>query len=234
MDEKRPYLFQADANALGGVLRRPVQKVLETLAPVSLSPAGGLSRARSEAFNLDDVVRCSTAYTTVTGCECETDGSISILATAVVEDLNILEVVTARRIVARAVVTVPKDRGCRRVSFVGTGYEGLRLGGRLVEPKLSLELPEDAVAWAKGRNQNTARSSKVQDSGARCSLVDPPESSQCIRIPGFGRVFLAELLISPCSLQFIAIRVELDCPTEGHVSGPTMMMISGTQDGGHG
>jgi hypothetical protein len=144
-DNKRFHSFRADANALGGFLKEPLDKHIPTLAPVSLSAAGGFATARSGAFNLDEVVSCASAYTLVTGRESESgesqsEGSISTLTTAVVEDLNILEVVTAERIVAQIAVTIPNGKGPRRISLAGSRFEGLRLAGRDCVPKLNLAL----------------------------------------------------------------------------------------------
>ena len=124
------HSFRADANALGGFLREPLQKNIPVLAPVCLPAAGGFATARSEAFNLDEVVSVSSAYTLVSGRESREEGAISTLVTAVVEDLNILEVVTARRIVAQISVTSPLDGGPQRISLGGSRFEELRLAGR--------------------------------------------------------------------------------------------------------
>jgi hypothetical protein len=139
-NNKTHYSFRADANALGGFLDAPLHKHIPTLAPVSLPAVGGFATARSGAFNLDEVVSCASAYTLVTGRESESDGSISTLTMAVVEDLNILEVVTAERIVAQIVVTIPNGDGPRRLSLAGSRFEGLRLAGRDCVPKLNLAL----------------------------------------------------------------------------------------------
>jgi hypothetical protein len=113
--DKKFYSFRADANALGGFLEKPFEKNIPTLAPVSLPAVGGFAMARSEAFTLDEIVTCSSAYTRVSGRENAKDGSVSILVTAVVEGLNLLEVVTARRIVAQVSIWV---RGAKsRCSF---------------------------------------------------------------------------------------------------------------------
>ena len=136
---KKFHTFQADANALGGQLLEPLRKAIPPQAPVSLPAVGGFATARSGAFNLDEVVSCSSAYSLVTGRESKSEDAISTLATAVVEDLNILEVVTAKRIVAQIAVTIPK-KGERRISLAGSRIEGLRLAGRDSEPKLNSAL----------------------------------------------------------------------------------------------
>src|SRR5580692_10091865 len=124
-DLKKLYSVRADASALGGYLETPVAKLISTLAPVSLPPVGGFAMARSEAFTLDQIVSCSSAYTRVTGQECCEDGSCAILVTAVIEDLNILEVVRADRIVTQLSIAIPADDGAIGMSFAGTAFEAL-------------------------------------------------------------------------------------------------------------
>jgi hypothetical protein len=137
--QNRFYSFRADANALGGFLEEPLRKIMPTLAPVSLPAVGGFATARSEAFNLDEIVSCSSAYSRVSGTE-HADGSISILTTTVVEDLNLLEVVTATRIVAQVSISIPAGSSELQISLTGSRFEGLRLAGRLCHPTLNSEL----------------------------------------------------------------------------------------------
>lgn len=178
LDKKPFYSFRADANALGGFLEAPFQKVIPTLAPVSLPAAGGFATARSTAFNLDEIVSFDAAYTLVTGRQSNEDGSISTLATAVVEGLNILEVVTAERIVAQLSVTIAKGNGPRRISLGGSGFEGLRLAGRDCRPNLnsSLQQPDgdksgygSPVTWRAiqqaGRKQAERLINRFRDGG---------------------------------------------------------------------
>ena len=265
-DKKRFYSYRADANALGGFLDEPFQKIIPTLAPVSLPAAGGFATARSEAFRLDETVSCASAYTQVTGRKSPKDDSHSILVTAVVEGLNILEVVTAERIVAQISVTIPHEEGPWKVSFAGTHFEGLRLAGRPSVPKLNSDLHrpegerrgqaapltwqdmqragreqakkliscfkerggEDAYQWAVHRHGWMTSDAQPGAGRALCSLVDGFEDSgpntcygHIVEIPGFGRIFLGELLIFPDSVQLVSIRAELGCPLKGVVTGPT-------------
>src|ERR1700722_2830825 len=136
----RHYSFRADANALGGFLEEPLQKDIPTLAPVSLPPVGGFATARSSAFNLDEIVSCSSAYTRVTGREPHADGSVSISAAAVVEDLNLLEAVTARRVVAQVSIFVPVGSTELQISFAGSRFEGLQLAGCDTPPTMNSTL----------------------------------------------------------------------------------------------
>jgi hypothetical protein len=137
---KRLYSFRVDANALGGFLEAPLTRNIPTIAPVSLPAVGGIATARSEAFNLEEIVSCSGAYTRVSGTEDCKDGSVSILTTAVVEGLNLLEVVTAERVVAQVSISIAAGGGAFTISTAGSRFEGLRLAGIACDPIYNPEL----------------------------------------------------------------------------------------------
>jgi hypothetical protein len=161
--QKPFYSFRADANALGGFLEEPFHKVIPTLAPVSLPAVGGFATARSEAFNLDEIVSCSSAYSRVSGTEHHADGSISILATAVVEDLNLLEVVTAERVVAQVSISIPAGSSGFQISLTGSRFEGLRLAGRPCRPILNSELIPPGGLPLTWQNVQKAGQSQAKD-----------------------------------------------------------------------
>jgi hypothetical protein len=207
---KKFYSFRADANALGGFLREPFEKNIPTLAPVSLPAVGGFAMARSEAFTFEEIVTCSSAYTRVSGSE-HKDGSVSILVTAVVEGLNLLEVVTARRVVAQVSISVPTGNGPPRFSLTGSRFEGLLLAGRECRPKLN---PRQEWLTHDPKSGNLL-----------CSLIDGFEDADPViprghvgEIPGFGRITLGQLLLTPDSVQLVAIRADLGCPVSGGVT----------------
>jgi hypothetical protein len=179
-DQKRLYSLRADANALGGFLEAPVAKVLPTLAPVSLPPVGGFAAARSEAFNADEIISCSSAYTRVSGQECCEDGTAAILVTAVVEDLNILEVVRADRIVTQLSITLSDDSPALGFSVTGTLFEGLRIAGHGCRVTLNPELqrPQDGTAGGRLTVDGARQAGRVQ--GARL-LSDYKDGSEDAR-----------------------------------------------------
>lgn len=198
-DERRIYFLRADANALGGSLREPFERTLPTLAPVSLPPVGGFATARSGAFTLEDIVSCSAAYTRVSGQEQASDGSSSILVTAVVEDLNILEVVRAERIVMQVSIAIPGTPGPIGISLAGSVFEGLRLAGQECSPRLNQDLqrPERAdglVTWEDarrvGRTQAetlvTALSGRPEGATYRWALTRQERMSGDLRSSGVG------------------------------------------------
>jgi hypothetical protein len=217
------YWSRADANALGGFLEEPFQAVIPTLAPASLPVVGGIATGRSEAFNFHEIVSCSAAYTRVSGTQ-HGDGSVAILATAVVEDLNILEVVTAERIVAQLSISIAKAGGTPEISFTGTCFEGLKLAGCDARPRINPGLLQPAGGTSSG-------SSSVLSGGRRlrCWLVDGFEGENATgdrgwvrEIPDFGKFIFGQVsvLIEPpyTSVQLVALRAELGCAVGGQIS----------------
>ncbi|MGO9935955.1 MAG: choice-of-anchor P family protein [Steroidobacteraceae bacterium] len=228
--QKSFFAFRADANALGGFLEQPFEKIIPTLAPVSLSPVGGFATARSEAFNLDEIVSCSAAYTRVSGREQPADGSVSILVAATVERLNILEVLTAERIVAQVSISITNDNEPLKFSLAGTSFEGLRLAGRDSRPKLNSRLHQPGSgACSQGltltcQDIRQTGQEPPDDGTVLCSLVDGFDgagsnegSGHIVEIPGFGRIILGQLVVSSKSVQLVAIRAELGCPIVGQI-----------------
>ena len=157
------YSLRADANALGGYLEKPLEKAIPILAPVSLPAVGGVATARSEAFTLDEIVSCSAAYTRVSGRENPVRGTISsssLLVTAVVEDLNILEVVRAERVVAQVSIDISSGSALE-ISLAGSGFEGLWLAGQKCRPELNEDLQRPGLTWEDVRGAGLKQGEKL-------------------------------------------------------------------------
>jgi hypothetical protein len=134
--QERVFHYHADANALGGVLTHPYKTVISSAANSSLSNAGGYTSSPTVPYHLDHVLRCKAAYTHTTGGE-END-HWTALTSAVIEDVNLLEVVTADKVVAQISTKHPKVGHVPSVSFVGSQFVNLRINGELIEPVLDL------------------------------------------------------------------------------------------------
>jgi hypothetical protein len=134
--QERVFHYHADANALGGVLTHPYKAVISTAANSSLSNAGGFNSSPAVPYHLDHVLRCKAAYTHTTGGD--EDGHWTSLTTAVIEDINLLEVVTADKIVAQISSRHPKSGHVPSISFVGSQFVNLRINGESVDPVLDL------------------------------------------------------------------------------------------------
>ena len=136
---KRTFHYHASAHALSGQFWRPFQRVIEVQAPTVLPSIGGVGNSRVDNFRLDNLVSFKAAYTHVQGSELEVKdkGQSRIThttqVTSTVEHLNILDVVTADRIVARLTsVHDVEDKaagGESRIIMIGSRFENLRIAG---------------------------------------------------------------------------------------------------------
>jgi hypothetical protein len=125
----KTFYFQSEAHPLGGSLTHPSQKSIPSQAHSSLPGVGGHVTASTGTFNHDSIVSCRAAYSRVSGREHQTDGPWSMVVTSVVEGLNLMEVVTAERVVAQISLEYAKDGKFPRISFAGSHFDGLRVGG---------------------------------------------------------------------------------------------------------
>ena len=137
---KHAFHYDASAHALSGRFWRPFQRVIEVQAPSVLPSIGGIGNSRVDNFRLDDLVSFKAGYTHVVGSEMElkdAKGQSRIAhttqVTSTVEGLNILDVITADRIVARlSSVQDAEDKeagGEPRIVLIGSRFENLRIAG---------------------------------------------------------------------------------------------------------
>jgi hypothetical protein len=138
--KSRVYYYHADASPFGGHLTHPIEKLITAQAPTSLAQAGGHACSRVGAFRLDDLACGEAAYSEIFGAVNKTNGNWTTLVTSVVEKLNVLEVVTADRVVSRLSVEHPLVGYNPKVSFMGCQFDNLRIAGAPVDPELNLDL----------------------------------------------------------------------------------------------
>ena len=146
------HYFHAEAHALSGNLTLPFRQEIKKQAYVKLE--GELAKLteaeralrnyfseKAESYRLEGLISYSSAHTQVSGHRSDKHEAASVtLATAVVEDLNILNVVTVDRVVAQIVATHFKDRYAPELTFVGTQFDNLKIAGHRVKPFLNVNL----------------------------------------------------------------------------------------------
>lgn len=171
MTAYRHFHYHASAHALSGELTRPVQRVIEVQAGITLPTTGGVGSSHVENFRVDEVVSFKRGYAHVSGSvKDETDKKIyTTHATAAVEGLNILDVVTADRIVARLSSSYqdpPPERPVPyegKVLLLGSKFENLSIAGYQVEVELDHELLTlDPGTFAAVRESFRPRGSKLR------------------------------------------------------------------------
>ncbi len=134
----RTFYYHADANPLGGSISAPFESVISTQASTSVSQAGGHAHDSVGEFRVGHVVSISRAWSEIYATSHHTDGSWVSQVTAVVEDLNVLDIVRAKRMISRLTVRHPHTGYHPFIEFSGCQYESVTINGATVTPTLDL------------------------------------------------------------------------------------------------
>ena len=172
---QRFHYYHADGNALGGSIHRPLKKAIPAQASVSLPAAGGFSSAHSGAFHFEDLVSCRASSSRVSGSEDER-GHATTQVTTVIEELNLLDMVTAERVVSQISTERPPDGFSPTVTFVGSQFIGLRIAGFPVDPIINLKMltpPYDGPKRPWLKNEKLLQS--VRDQHTQRVRVEKPD-----------------------------------------------------------
>jgi len=208
---QRTYIFNGHGHALSGHITHPFDHQIEVQAGMSLPTTGGIGHARVENFRFREYVSFKAGYTHVAGGK-SSPGTFTTLVTAVVENLNILDVVTADRVVARLAshhnVTPEQDEKVRekpnervdekepRITLLGSKIENLKISGCPV----SLEFEDDL--FLRCNTFETLKKHFDEDGGFRKMAADPFVTTPP-RVP-----------VDPCGVFLCSLvkRMEINCP----------------------
>ncbi|MGA7398464.1 MAG: choice-of-anchor P family protein [Candidatus Sulfotelmatobacter sp.] len=144
-------VYDAEAYVFSAELEQPIRRVIEKEAFVELPESGGYRFKPAEPLRVEGIVSHRGGYTQVAGHRgCHGRGSTT-LATAALEDVNVLDVLTADRVVAQITTEHPDDGSVPSVSFLGTRFENLRIGGEKIELEPHLDIlgpkPDDDESY---------------------------------------------------------------------------------------
>ena len=141
MPVKRQHHFHAESTVLHADLKHPLHQEIKPQAFVKLDERGGYLSEHGQDFRVEGVVSYKKAYTHVAGHQSpKPDHGWVTLVTSAVERLNILDVVTADRVVAQISTEHPLDGYIPSVTFLGTRFENLRIAGEPVTAKLNINI----------------------------------------------------------------------------------------------
>ncbi len=138
---KREHQFAASAHVLSGSLQLPFAQEITPQAHVSLKKKGGYFSEEAHDVRVENVISFRHAWTQTAGnLETKPGHGWSTLSTSVIEGLNILEVVTADRVVAQIGTEHPLEGYVPTVTFLGTRFENLRVAGNPIRVELDLDI----------------------------------------------------------------------------------------------
>jgi hypothetical protein len=132
-NQNRRFSYHAHAVPLQGEVTYPFQEKIGPHAPTAVSPFGGFEVGQADPFSLRDTI-------THRGARSQSEGGLNpatnehyAVALTVVEGLNLSEVVTVDRIVARLVAVCPESQEDAGISPSGSYIENLRIAGHRIE-----------------------------------------------------------------------------------------------------
>jgi hypothetical protein len=204
----------ASSHALSAELTQPFSFPIKKCAFVRLTgkEEGWLSQ-QSRNYRLEGAVSFASAYSEVAGSA--SAQAWNTMASATVEKLNLLDVVTADRVVAKIWIAVPKDRNnSPKINFFGTRFENLRISGTPVD----LSLQTGVFAHIRtSQQENEARNRTLVQ-----TLMSSLSCSQnSMALPGLGTLFLCELLLDGDSYQLRMIRLAASSGYSGTITAVT-------------
>jgi len=206
------FIFSAYANPLGAVLHKPVKEFLTDVPCAALPVNGGfISQAKENiSFHIGsaEILKAGRATASVLGER--RDGHYVSLATSTVEKLNILDVITADRVVCRVTSVYPfhdHPRRCQdeklhpaKFFFGGSHFENLRIDGKHI--KCEIETPE------------TEEGFMIKSAETSRAYIFPATYCET-HIPQFGSIYLGEKDAYGGKVILTMLRVELGCAHEG-------------------
>lgn len=227
--------YRADAVAIGGLLERPFARSLPMQSATSLAPSGGESEVSSTNFQFERIISAGATHSRVEGQSVR--GVLTTRAMAAAEDLNLLDVIRAEKLVAYLSTEHLGDQlAGPRVDLGGVLISGLRVGDSVLRVHLDLSLlnndnrfPAEPPSFQKGLWNKVGQKVDPDEHSLQCSLVKAIEvirgelpgkviGPNIIEIPNFGRMYLAELLLSRDLYELTMIRFELDSTVQGDIS----------------
>jgi hypothetical protein len=140
------HIFHADAHVLSGELTRPIQQKIEQQIPVSLKDrrGGHLTRV-SDDFTVEGFVSYKRGLTRVSGSPSskprpgQQHVGWTTLSTSILEYLNVFEIITVDRVVSQVSTDHSYEDGrVPFVTFLGTQFSNMRVGGFTAIPVLNL------------------------------------------------------------------------------------------------
>src|SRR5215469_11907277 len=100
----RTHNYHAEATILSGHLQLPLVQKIEPQAHSQLKVEGGYLSERAKEFRIESVLSFRSGYTHVAGNRSlKPDEGWTTLTTTVIEGLNVLDVVTADRVVGQII-----------------------------------------------------------------------------------------------------------------------------------
>jgi hypothetical protein len=184
----RRYLYKASAVGAAGYLTNPTVHRIDVQAASALPITGGYGTNRVENFRYKEIISFGAAHTQVTGTFSSKDQGSNSLATATIEKLNILDVITADLVVAHVASRHKLHRESGEpdqpeIVTVGSYFKNLRIAGYKIELDLDDKLFSDVPRFDQFR-KHAASAKDFQSRLLRAHYPNPDHpSKEAAKIP---------------------------------------------------
>ncbi|MES1262680.1 MAG: hypothetical protein ABUS49_13180 [Acidobacteriota bacterium] len=231
------FHYDARTSGVSGRFTLPFRAIVPRQAVLQLPKKGGFVHQLVERFNFRDILMFDRAVAYAAGSFSRKDDAFDATASVILEGVNILNVVTAGRIVARIASSHPANGDQPKITPIGCAFENLRIAGHDVKVNLAVDTLVRCGTWKEFR----AECERAPDSGAasllheeaRRALGEPvirgtlvrsieglgPEIERlgvnAIRIPDFGVLRFAEVTIAERRRTVTMLRFELGSTPAG-------------------
>jgi len=236
------FHYHACAHAFNAHFTRPFQETIDVQAASSLPIVGGHGNARVENFRFREFLSFRKGYTHVSGALQPEDKSNNTLVTSTLEGVNLLDVVTADRVVSRIYSKHAENDREGSFTIAGSRIENLRIAGYKVEVHLDLELFERIPTYEEALEEFNKKGDfyKIAHDPFKNgeSITDPKGVFLCscvkeintdcpgvtrkghsFHVKGFGKIFLGEVVIRHGERTVTMLRFELGSSISGGGSG---------------
>jgi hypothetical protein len=146
---KIEFLYHGGAVGATGFLTLPVKENMDIQASVALPITGGQGSSRVENCRHRNYFSFRTAESHVVGSHSDNDHGYGTLATTTIEGLNIMDVVTCDRIVARLTAKYPENKSEPSFIPLGSRFENLRIAGHPINVKLATDIFATNPSWGE-------------------------------------------------------------------------------------
>jgi hypothetical protein len=141
-ESKPVHDYYAEANVLYANLKQPLEEKIRPQAFVKLTKDGQYQFRQADPFHFEGILSYKSGYTQVAGHPSLKKAGFETLATSVVEGLNVLDVLTADRVVGQISTWHPAygTGQVPSVTFLGTRFDNLKINGHEVKVGRNLEI----------------------------------------------------------------------------------------------
>ena len=226
--EETRFLYHAHAIGAAGSFTTPTADFLEAKPSVSLPVTGGRASARVENFRFQDILSYRLAETHAVGLFDPQSGAFSTLVTVAVEGLNVLNVITADRVVARLSSRHFLDPEREpSILTLGSHFEGLKIGGHPIEFDLDHQVMSEWDVYSKAAAGCQARRSgsvfhRNRIHTSVVTNVRAPAGCEVdhhrIHFPDLGTIHLGEFHITSDERRLTMLRIQFGCAVGGEAS----------------